>query len=316
MLGLWLENKELRLRHDIASPKREGEALIRVRMSGICGTDLELTRGYYPFTGVIGHEFVGEVVDAPDSSWLGARVVGEINAACGHCAACRANMPTHCENRTVLGILNRDGAHAEYLSLPLENLHRVPENIPDEKAVFAEPIAAALEILEGTHIHPSDRVLLVGAGRLGQVIAQVLRLTGADLHVLARHPRQKEILRSFNIALTDEDSIQPRRWDVVVDATGSSAGLDIATRALRPRGRLVLKSTYAGKAEVAVSPWVVDELTLIGSRCGPFTPALRLLDAGLVDPTLLIDALYPLGKAVEAMQVAHQRGRLKILLEM
>ncbi len=315
MLALWLEDRTLSLRRDLSPPRREGEALIRLRLSGICGTDLELTRGYYPFTGIIGHEFVGQVEEAPDPAWVGARVVGEINAACGHCAACRANMPTHCQNRTVLGILNRHGAHAQYLSLPLENLHRVPEAVPDEAAVFTEPLAAALEILQGTHIRPDERVLLVGAGRLGQMIARVLRLTGADLAVVARHPRQRDLLRPLGVRLLEAEAVPAGAWDVVVEATGSPGGLALATRALRPRGRLVLKSTYAGETQLNLSPWVVHEWTVIGSRCGPFAPALRLLETGLVDPRPLIEARYPLAEALAAMEHAARRGALKVLLE-
>ncbi len=315
MLGLWLEDRTLSLRHDLEPPRREGEALIRVRMSGICGTDLELTRGYYPFTGVLGHEFVGEVVESPDPAWVGARVVGEINAACGNCAACRANMPTHCENRSVLGILGRHGAHAGYVSLPLENLHRVPDNVPDEAAVFTEPLAAALEILEAVHVHPSDRVLLLGAGRLGQIIARVLRLTGVDLAVVARHAHQQDLLRPLGVHLLAAEDITPRAWDVVVEATGAPSGLALAQRALRPRGRLVLKSTYAGEAQLNLSPWVVNEWTVVGSRCGPFAPALRLLAQELVDPRPLIEARYPLEQALAAMAYARQRGTMKVLLE-
>ncbi len=315
MQALWLENQQLALRADLALPHRPDEALVRVRLAGICGTDLELARGYYPFRGVPGHEFVGEVVSAPDAAWVGRRVVGEINVSCGNCAACRANMPTHCENRSVLGILNRNGAHAEYLSLPLQNLHPVPDEVPDEAAVFTEPLAAALEILEGAHIRPAERVLLVGAGRLGQVIARVLRLTGCELAVVARHERQRQLLQPLGVAVLSEDEVRPRSWDVVVEATGSPGGLELSRQALRPRGRLVLKSTYAGTAQLKLSPWVVDELTVIGSRCGPFAPALRLLAMGLVTVQPLIEARYPLSAGLAAMEHAASRGALKVLLQ-
>ncbi len=316
MRALWLEDQHLTLRTDIAPPQRDGEALVRVRLSGICGTDIALLHGYYPFTGIIGHEFVGEVVAAPDESWLGARVVGEINVACGTCAACRANMPTHCERRTVLGILNRHGAHAEYLSLPLDNLHRVPENVPDEAAVFTEPLAAALEILERTPLRPTERVLLIGAGRLGQLIARVLRLTGVDLAVVARYETQRNLLHGLGIRTLAAEAVTPRAWDFVVEATGSPDGLALAKRALRPRGRLALKSTYPGQTAVDLSSWVVDEITVSGSRCGPFAPALRLLASGLVDPRPLIAASYSLDEALPAMQKAQSRGVLKVLLRM
>jgi len=210
MQSLWLENQALSLR-DIPQPIKPAEALIRVQLLGICGTDLELVRGYYPFTGIPGHEFVGEVIDSPDKSWIGKRVVGEINVVCGECEQCKNGRHTHCEKRTVLGIANRDGVHAEYTSLPLANLHLVPDSVPDEAAVFTEPLAAALEIQEQVQIRPTDRVLLIGAGRLGQLVAQTLVLTGCDLHVLARHPHQKALLEARQIRLISEDEIQPRR---------------------------------------------------------------------------------------------------------
>jgi threonine dehydrogenase-like Zn-dependent dehydrogenase len=268
MKALWLEDRTLSMR-DVPAPGAEGEALVKVRLSGICGTDLELVRGYYPYAGIIGHEFVGDVVSAPDTSWVGARVVGEINASCGACEACRNGRRTHCESRTVLGIAGRDGVHAEYTSLPLANLHRVPDGVTDEAAVFTEPLAAALEILEQVHLRPTDRVLLIGAGRLGQLIAQVLALTGAGLHVVARHDHQRALLHARDIRTIEADGIEPRRWDVVVEATGSPSGLDLARAALRPRGTLVLKSTYRGEVTLDLSPFVVDEITVIGSRCGP-----------------------------------------------
>ncbi len=315
MRSLWLENQTLSLR-DIPCPEKPGEALIRVRLAGICGTDLELVRGYYPFTGIPGHEFVGEVVESPEKSWIGKRVVGEINAVCGECEQCRNGRPTHCEKRTVLGILNRDGVHAEYTSLPLANLHLVPDSVPDEAAVFTEPLAAALEIQEQVHIQPADRVLLIGAGRLGQLIAQTLALTGCDLRVAARHPFQQSLLSARGIKLIAEDEIQPKRWDVVVEATGSPSGFDLARRALRPRGTLVLKSTYRGEMTVNWSPFVVDEITIVGSRCGPFAPALQMLEKKEVDPTALIAKRFPLSAALEAYETAKQPGMLKVLLEM
>lgn len=313
MKALWLEERELSVR-EVPVPAADGEALIRVLVSGVCGTDLELARGYYPFTGVIGHEFVGEVVESPDPAWIGARVVGEINADCGGCEACRAGRPTHCENRTVLGIAGRDGAHAEYLRLPLGNLHRVPDGVSDEAAVFTEPIAAAVEILQQVHVLPTDRVLLVGAGRLGQLVAQVLALTGARLRVVAKHDAQKALLAARGIETIEPEEIEPRRWDIVVEATGSPSGFELAAAALRPRGTLVLKSTYRGEITLALAPFVVDEITIIGSRCGPFAPALRLLERGEVDPTALIAETYPLDRAVEAMEAAGRPGTMKVLL--
>jgi 2-desacetyl-2-hydroxyethyl bacteriochlorophyllide A dehydrogenase len=313
--ALWLEDRTLSVRDDVPIPSLDGEALIRVRLSGICGTDLELVRGYYPFTGVIGHEFVGEVVESPDASWVGQRVVGDINASCGTCEACTHCRPTHCDTRTVLGIVGRPGVHAQYTSLPLGNLHRVPDSVSDEAAVFVEPLAAALEILEQVPLRPSDRVLLVGAGRLGQLIAQVLVLTGAQVAVVARHAEQQALLASRGITVIAEKDVPPRTWDVVVEATGSPAGFDIARSALRPRGTLVLKSTYRGELTLDMSSLVVDEITLVGSRCGPFAPALRLLERGTVDPAGLIAHRFDLAHGAEAMQVAGRSGVMKVLLE-
>ena len=314
MQALWLENNQISLRK-VSQPQKNNEALIRIRKAGICSTDLELVKGYYPFTGVIGHEFVGEVVDAPESVWIGQRVVGDINAVCGKCEACLNGRPTHCENRTVLGITNRNGVFAEYTTLPLENLHRVPDSVSDEMAVFTEPLAAALEIQQQIQIKPTDRVLLVGAGRLGQLIAQTLALTGCDLYVVARHSQQQNLLTSRGFRLITEAEIQPRKWDIVVEATGSPDGFNLSRKAIRPRGTLVMKSTYKGDMNVNFSSVVVDEINIIGSRCGPFAPALRLLEKTEVDPTVLIAAQYKLGEALKAFDQAAQSGVLKVLIE-
>lgn len=313
MKTLWLENNKIDLR-EVPQPQKPNEALVKIRKAGICSTDLELVKGYYPYTGILGHEFVGEVVKADDASWIGQRVVGEINAVCGECEQCLNGRPTHCENRTVLGILNRDGIFAEYTSLPIANLHKVPASVPDGMAVFAEPLAAALEIQEQINIQPGDRVLLVGAGRLGQLIAQTLALTGCDLRVVARHPRQQDLLTARGIRIIGEADVQKWRWDVVVEATGSPTGFALARRAIRPRGTLVLKSTYKGEMSVDFSSIVVDEINIIGSRCGPFEPALRLMEERQVDPTVLIDAEYPLTEAMKAFERAAQPGALKVVV--
>jgi threonine dehydrogenase-like Zn-dependent dehydrogenase len=315
MKALWLESNQISLR-DVPLPNKPNEALIKVRKAGICSTDLELVKGYYPYTGVLGHEFVGEVVDAPEKSWVGRRVVGEINATCGKCDACLNGRSTHCENRTVLGIASRDGVFAEYTTLPIENLYRVPDSVSDEMAVFTEPLAAALEIQQQIQIKPADRMLLVGAGRLGQLIAQTLALTGCDLHVVARHSYQRDLLSARSIRFIAEADIQPRKWDIVVEATGSPDGFNLARRAIRPRGTLVMKSTYKGEINVNFSSIVVDEINIIGSRCGPFAPALRLLEKREVDPTVLISANCKLGDAVKAFDQAAQAGVLKVLIEM
>ena len=316
MNALWLEDNKISLR-DIPQPGRPNEALIKIRRAGICSTDLELVKGYYPYTGVIGHEFVGEVVEAEDRSWIGRRVVGEINVTCGRCEQCLNGRSTHCESRSVLGIINRDGTFAEFTNLPIANLHRVPDSVPDEMAAFTEPLAAALEIQEQVQVRPTDRVLLVGAGRLGQLIAQTLALTGCDLRVVARHARQQDLLKGRGIRIISEgDALaRPWRWDIVVEATGSPDGFSLARRAVRPRGTMVLKSTYKGDMTVNFSSMVVDEINLVGSRCGPFEPALRLMESGRVDPTVLIAAEFKLGEALKAFERAAETGVLKVLLE-
>jgi threonine dehydrogenase-like Zn-dependent dehydrogenase len=242
-------------------------------------------------------------------------VVGEINASCHQCPTCRSGRPSHCENRTVLGISGRDGAFAEYLTLPLRNLHRVPAEVTDEQAVFCEPLAAALEILEQVHVQPTDHVLLVGAGRLGQLVAQVLQLTGCRLEVVARHPRQGEILKTRGIRVIPPNAVAPTAADVAIEATGSPDGFTLARRAIRPRGTIVLKSTYATDALLDLSSLVVDEITLVGSRCGPFAPALRLLAEGLVSVEPLVHARHHLSRGVEAFSEAARPGALKIILE-
>ncbi len=314
MQALWLENRRLEIR-EAARPNKTGEALIRIRKAGVCSTDLELVKGYYPFSGIPGHEFVGDVVEAPDPSWIGRRVVGEINAVCGTCEACLNGRPTHCEHRTVLGIANRDGVFAEYVNLPLANLHCVPESVSDEAAMFTEPLAAALEIQEQIRFQKNDRVLLVGAGRLGQLIAQTLALVECDLRVLARSAQSRALLKARGIQVIEEGDIQPARWDVVIEATGSTDGFSLARRAVRPRGTMVLKSTYKGDMSVNISSIVVDEITVLGSRCGPFAPALRLLETRQIDPTVLITAAYKLSEAIQAFEHAAQPGALKIYVE-
>ena len=314
MNALWLEDNKLSLR-DISPPRKPNEALIKIRKAGVCSTDLELVKGYYPYIGVIGHEFVGEVVEADDASWIGRRAVGEINVVCGKCEQCLNGRPTHCEHRTVLGIVNRNGTFAEYTTLPIANLHHVPDSVPDEMAVFTEPLAAALEIQDQIQIKPTDRVLLIGAGRLGQLIAQTLALTGCDLRVVARHAHQQNLLKARGIRRITEEEIQPWRWDIVIEATGSPSGFSIARRAIRPRGTMVLKSTYKGEMNVNFSSIVVDEIQLVGSRCGPFEPALRLMESRQVDPTVLIAAEFKLCEALKAFEHAAETGVLKVLVE-
>jgi threonine dehydrogenase-like Zn-dependent dehydrogenase len=316
-MALWLEGRALRLREDLPVPSPPpGEALVRVRVAGVCNTDLELVRGYYPYTGIPGHEFVGVVEEAAGApGWVRRRVVGEINAACGECTTCRAGRRTHCERRTVLGIAGRDGVFATHARLPIRNLHAVPDDVPDEVAVFAEPTAAALELQEQVRVGPGDHVVVIGAGKLGNLVAQTLAATRCRLLVVGRSPRPLALLAARGIATGTADGIEPRQADLAVECTGNPEGLELARRAVRPRGTIVLKSTYHGNASIDMAPFVVDEITLVGSRCGPFAPALAMLARGDVDPRPLVEARYPLADAVAAFEHAARPGALKVLVD-
>lgn len=315
MQALWLEDRALSFRDDLAAPHVEAhEALVRVLRAGICNTDLEMVRGYYPFTGVPGHEFVGIVEEGPEAL-ISHRVVGEINVACGECAPCLRGLPTHCENRQVLGLKGRNGAFAEYLSLPVCNLHLVPADVPLEAALFAEPLAAALQIQEQTPIGDDDRVLIVGAGKLGQLIAQTLSLTGCELHVVGRRRCRIPLPGSEQIEVGLATDLAPRSFDTVVECSGNADGFRVARQAVRPRGVLVLKSTYSGRLEMDASALVVDEITLLGSRCGPMESALELLGDGRVEVEPLIGARYALREGVQAFARARQNGAPKVIFE-
>lgn len=294
---------------------RAGEAVIRLHVGGICATDIELVRGYMGFSGVLGHEWVGVVESAPDASWVGRRVVGDINCPCQTCPTCLSGAPTHCPQRTVLGIVQRDGAFSSRFSLPVANLHAVPDTVPDDAAVFVEPLAAALQILEQVHIRPTERVVVLGAGRLGQLCARVLALVGAHVAVVARSPASLALLPGGieGVDLAQADSLAGA--DVVVDATGSADGLALAGRLVRPRGTIVLKTTVHEARAPNPTPWVIDEVRLVGSRCGPFAPALRLLESGQVDPRPLISARFALQRGVEALRHAAASGVMKVLLD-
>ena len=306
---------QLRLVEDYHRPEPPPEeALVRVKLAGICNTDLEIARGYMGFRGVLGHEFVGVVEECANESLVGQRVVGEINCYCGECPTCRAGAPTHCPNCTTLGIWGRDGAFADYLILPVANLHTVPEAVSDEVAVFVEPLAAALEILEQVQVKPTDRVVVLGDGKLGLLVAQVLGLTGCELVVGGRHEKKLAILQRRGIDARLADELPADKADVVVECTGHPSGFAAARGLVKPRGTLVLKSTFHGDTEVNLSMLVVDEITLIGSRCGPFAPALRLLERGLVDVESLISATYLLDEGLAAFEQAHEKGTLKVLL--
>jgi threonine dehydrogenase-like Zn-dependent dehydrogenase len=286
-------------------PSARDECVVRVLAAGICGTDLELVRGYARFEGVPGHEFVGVVEDAPsrDAEWIGRRVAGEITVGCGTCASCRVAGRGHCDHRTVLGIIGRDGAFADYLSLPAENLHPVPDSVDDNTAVLVEPLAAACRVLEQVEVVPRMSSAVVGPGRLGLLVALVLRSAGADVTVVGRGERRLAIARKLGFKTTQGDP--PRRtFPLVVDATGRPDGLARANALVRPRGTIVLKSTFHGETPLALSPLVVDEITLVGSRCGPFQTAINMLAAKRIDAAALVDADYPLARFADAFTAA------------
>ena len=316
MLALRVEKNQLSV-NEIRKPSPKDEALVRVLLSGICNTDLEIARGYAGFNGTIGHEFVGVVEHSSVPGLVGKRVVGEINAGCGKCKLCVAGDPRHCPTRTVLGIVGRDGAHAEFLKLPVENLLRVPDKITDDHAVFTEPLAAACGIVERTTIQSSERVAVIGDGKLGLLCAQVVALTGAETLLIGKHRNKLRIAEKRDIETTTpkQATKRSRQFDVVIEASGAAAGFGLALDLLRPKGRLVLKSTFNATTEVDAARIVVDEISIIGSRCGRFKPALDLLKKGAVDVESLISEEYPLSQGAYAMERAGSKGIMKVLLK-
>lgn len=315
MHGIWLDDGKLTLRGDL--PRVElpiDEVRIRPTLMGVCRTDLELMAGYYPFSGVLGHEFVGMVEEGP-VEWLGQRVVGEINSTCGRCRSCQAGRGNHCRERTVLGIVGRNGCFADSFLLPQRNLLAVPDGVPDECAVFTEPLAAAMRIPEQLDLCPGDRCLVVGDGRLGQLVARVLARQHLSPIVLGRHERKLVLLEKYQIEGTvDRTRIEEQGFDVAIDCTGNASGFEVARRALRPQGTLVMKSTYAGPLQLDASALVVDEIQLVGSRCGPFVPALAALSDGSIDPRDLIDGEFSLEEGVAGLRRGAESGVLKVLL--
>lgn len=315
MKALRVEKKGVAVR-EVEKPGREDEALVRVIVSGICNTDLEIARGYAGFHGTIGHEFVGVVEECPDRSLVGHRVVGEINAGCGKCDLCIAGDPRHCPSRTVLGIVGRDGAHAEYLQLPVANLLTVSSRIPDEHAVFVEPLAAACAIMERISISRQTRLAVIGDGKLGLLCAQTLALAGAHLLLVGKHSEKLLIAERLGIetAMPAQAAKRAREFDVVVEASGAAEGFALALKLLHPRGSLVLKSTFHGTTEINAAQIVVDEISIVGSRCGRFAPALDLLKKGAIELDSMISEEYPLSKAIFALDRATEKGVLKVLL--
>lgn len=315
MLAVHLENKKVEVRKVPIPRVPKGFARIRLLAAGICSTDLELQRGYYGFAGTPGHEFVGEVVEAEDKSWIGQRVAGEINLACGKCSWCANGLGRHCPTRTVLGIVKHPGAFREFLTLPVHNLHRVPDGIATRAAVFIEPIAAACEILDQVKLRLGDRVAVLGDGKLGLLIAQVLQAHGAQVHIYGRHKEKLKLVEPAGVTTETLPAKLPERsWPMVVDATGSQAGLSAAISMTIPRGTIVMKSTVHGLVAIDTAPAIVNELTMIGSRCGRFEPAIRLLASGRVRVENLISEEFSLDQAARAFKRAAIKEVLKVLL--
>ena len=304
---------QLRLDKHVPNPIPKGDqALLKIRKAGICNTDLELIAGYMNFSGILGHEFVGQVVEG---EWAGQRFVGEINVADGTCDFCQCGIPSQCRHRTTVGIAGHAGAFAEYLALTARNLHVVPDEVSDDAAVFVEPLAAALQVIEAVHISPRDRVVVVGAGKLGLLVAQVLKLTAADLAVVVRREKAAQLLKEWGITAVEQSELPAKRAQVVVDCTGNAEGFAEALELVEPRGTIVLKSTYVGIPSVNLTRVAVDEIRVVGSRCGPFEAALRLLKHHLVDVESLIERHFPLSGGLAAFEYAAQSGMLKVLLD-
>ncbi len=292
-----------------------GDTVIQLRLAGICSTDIEITKGYMDFSGVLGHEFVGTVLSSPKIELIGQRVVGEINVVCGRCDLCTSGLSNHCRNRSVLGISGRPGCFSDLFRLPAENLHLVPDSVDDERAVFTEPLAAACQVLRQVTVSASSWVTVVGDGRLGLLVAQVLHQAGAPVRVVGRNEAKLALCERWGIRSRLAKDIVPKHdQDLVVDCTGSPEGLQLSLAMTRPRGTLVLKSTFAANAPLNLAPAVIDEITIQGSRCGPFTEALRLLESNAIQTAPLVQKRYRLNNAVEAMTQAQKKGTLKVLI--
>lgn len=315
MKAAYFDGTKILLKDDYPIPNL-GEALIKVRLAGICGTDLEMIQGYASYTGVLGHEFVGEVVESANKDLIGKRIVGEINAGCGKCQMCTTGLDRHCSQRTVLGIYKRDGAFAQYLSLPEKNLHVIPDSISDEQAVFVEPLAAAFEIEEQLHIEKDSNIAILGDGRLAQLIIRVLRINHTNITCFGRHAKKLQLAEK--IGIQTKTVISPHdehAFDVVIEATGNESGFLDTMKLAKPRGIVILKSTIASKNKLDLTPAIVNEITLVGSRCGPFRPAIQALASGVIHVDDLIDSVYSLDKLSDALDAARSSEKLKVLLK-
>ncbi len=311
-------DKKLELRKDYPIPvPTENEALIKVILAGLCNTDKEIMNGYVPFTGVLGHEFVGIVTQCAQTEFIGKRVVGEINIGCGVCSLCKKGMQNHCPQRKALGIHGKDGVFGEYLTLPIENLHIVPDEVSDEEAVFAEPLAAALNILQNVEISKQDKVAIIGDGKLGQLIARVISTTSCDLTMIGKHESKLELAQDFCKTMTlNESADLENSFDVVIECSGNESALHYATLLVRAKGTIVLKSTYAGNIKINPSLWVIKEIRMTGSRCGPFAPAIKLMQDNKMNLTKLINEIFLIEDWENAFKAAFSKGALKVLLKL
>ncbi len=293
----------------------EDEALIRIKYAGICNTDLEIIKGYMGFSGILGHEFVGNIKWAKDERLIGKRVVSEINIGCGKCLYCKKHMQNHCPDRSVVGILNRDGVFAEYTTLPLNNLHFLPDSVSDIEAVFIEPLAAAFQILKQIEIKPSDRVCILGDGKLGLLAGQIIAMTGCNLIIVGKHSKKLSVLQKMGINTCLHSEFDEKGFDIVIDCTGSSSGIKNALDIVRPKGKIIVKTTVAGQKRFDLNRVVINELTIIGSRCGPFPQAIRAIEDRVVDVKPLISACFSLEEGIKAFKYARRRDVLKVLLK-
>lgn len=312
-------------------PRRKGDASVKVLLAGICSTDLEIVDGYKDFKGVLGHEFVGVVHDATSNELVGKRVVGEINVGCGQCASCRRGKKNHCENRKAIGIQGRDGCFADYINIPEENLHVLPDDMVIDRAVFVEPLAAAMNVIMNVWIKPNERVVVIGDGKLGILTAQVVKMTGADVDLIGKHKKKLSIvdwlgIENYQFAGVEKDSVivkneggkeeklKKSKYDIVIECSGSSSGLEVARRLIMPGGRIVLKSTVKEEAMIDMTYTVVNELQIVGSRCGPFEPAIRAIRKGFVEVRPLITSRFPLEDWKSAFETAKKPESLKVIL--
>lgn len=314
MRALLFEKKiHFRTNYPIPQPKYN-EALVRITLAGICNTDLEIMKGYMDFQGVPGHEFVGIVEKCGEKTWEGKRVAGEINIGCDVCPYCLGRMRNHCPNRSVLGILKKDGTFNEYITLPTRNLHLIPDSIPDEEAVFIEPLAAAFEIKQQVNLKPGDKACVLGDGKLGLLAGQVLSLSGCDLTVIGHHNQKLSIMNKMGIKVALRTA-ERDKFDLVVDCTASLSGLKNALSIVMPQGKIILKTTLSKQNSIDLNQMVIDEISLRGSRCGPFPPALRALQKKMINVRPLISKIFPIEDGIEAFKYASQKGTLKVILK-